>query len=60
MLNARSFRRPAQRLATLLFAALALIAYAQEKYPSRPIEFNAIPAKTLETMRAELDGLPGS
>ncbi len=39
MLNAHSFQPPMQALAALLFAALALVAHAQEKYPSRPIEF---------------------
>ena len=39
MLDAHSSQRPVQALAALLFAAAALVAHAQEKYPSRPIEF---------------------
>jgi tripartite-type tricarboxylate transporter receptor subunit TctC len=39
MPNAHSIKRSARVVATLLFAALALVALAQEKYPSRPVEF---------------------
>ena len=36
---ADTLKRPARSLAVLLFAALAGVAPAQEKYPTRPIEF---------------------
>ena len=39
MLDIHSFRRLATGFAALLAAALALVALAQDKYPSRPIEF---------------------
>ena len=39
MLDIHSFRRLATGFAALLAAALALAALAQDKYPSRPIEF---------------------
>ena len=34
-----SIKRPAQAFATLVCAVLAFVALAQEKYPSRPVEF---------------------
>ena len=39
MLNANSLKRPLVALAGLSVAMLAFFALAQEKYPSRPVEF---------------------